>query len=63
LAQGIRAATDDLTKQLYLQVKGPGQVSLANTNQREDIQELSDSVITSLMTELNHRLVFHDTTG
>ena len=48
---------DELAKLMYTKVKGAGQVSLAQTSQRNDIQQLSDIILTPLMNLLNGRSV------
>lgn len=46
---------DELARLMHTKVKGAGQVSLAQTSQRNDIQQLSDMILTPLMTLLNVR--------
>jgi len=46
---------EELVKLLYTNVKGTGQVSLTQTSQRNDMQQLSDVILTPLMTLLNDR--------
>ena len=57
IAVDIKKAMDELAKLMYTKVKGAGQVSLAQTSQRNDIQQLSDIILTPLMNLLNGRSV------